>query len=201
MQAYLVNWLQYSIWVNFIAWSFATKPNATARAIYCNVRMDDKQCLLVIIGATEDGYKELVAIEGGFRESELSWTQLLRDLKARGLNQGPQLAIGDGGLGFWKALSQVYADTRWQRCWVHKTAYVSVNRLEACRQRRKASCTRFGRPRKRMRPKRHFDEFCFDLRGQISEGGIGLQKDHYALLTFYDFPAEHWRNIRTTKSD
>jgi transposase-like protein len=90
--------------------------------------MDDKQCLLVIIGATEDGHKELVAIEGGFRESELSWTQLLLDLKARGLIQGPQLAIGDGGLGFWKALSQVYADTRWQRCWVHKTANV-LNKL------------------------------------------------------------------------
>ena len=73
--------------------------------------MDEKQCMLVIIGATEDGYKELEAIEGGFRESELSWNQLLLDLKAHGLNQGLQLAIGDGGLGFWKALSQVYMPT------------------------------------------------------------------------------------------
>ena len=95
-----------------------------ADGIYCNVRMDDKQCLLVIIGATEDGRKELVAIEGGFRESELSWKQLLLDLKRRGLDNGPQLAIGDGGLGFWKALPQVYDDTRWQRCWVHKTANI-----------------------------------------------------------------------------
>jgi transposase-like protein len=95
-----------------------------ADGIYCNVRMDDRQCLLVIIGATEDGDKELVALEGGFRESELSWTELLLDLKGRGLSTGPRLAVGDGALGFWNALSKVYPDTRWQRCWVHKTANV-----------------------------------------------------------------------------
>ncbi len=86
-----------------------------ADGIYCNVRMDDKQCLLVIMGATADGVKELVAIEGGFRESEMSWKQLLLDLKSRGLTTAPQLAIGDGALGFWKALSKVYDGTRWQR--------------------------------------------------------------------------------------
>jgi transposase-like protein len=95
--------------------------------IYCNVRMDDRQCLLVIIGATEHGHKELVALEGGFRESEQSWIEVLVDIKRRGLQIPPQLAIGDGSLGFWKALSKVYDTTRWQRCWVHKTANVLNN--------------------------------------------------------------------------
>jgi len=98
-----------------------------ADGIYCNVRMEDRQCLLVIIGATEDGKKELLALEGGFRESELSWTGLLVELKHRGL-KAPELAVGDGALGFWKALTKVYHNTRWQRCWVHKTANV-LNQL------------------------------------------------------------------------
>jgi transposase-like protein len=84
--------------------------------------MEEKQCLLVIIGATKDGKKELVALEGGFRESELSWTEVLVDPKHRGLKEAPELAVGDGALGFWKALAKVYDNTRWQRCWVHKIA-------------------------------------------------------------------------------
>ena len=99
-----------------------------ADGIYCNVRMDDKQCLLVIIGATEDGHKELVALEGGIRESEQSWLEVLLDLKRRGLKTPPTLGIGDGALGFWKALAKAYDTTRWQRCWVHKTANV-LNKL------------------------------------------------------------------------
>jgi len=92
---------------------------------YCNVRMDDKQCLLVIMGATADGVKELVAIEGGFRESELSWKQLLLDLKSRGLTTAPTAGDWRRGAGFsGKRLSKVYDGTRWQRCWVHKTANV-----------------------------------------------------------------------------
>ena len=96
--------------------------------IYCNVRMDDRQCLLVVIGTTKDGKKELVAIDGGFRESELSWTELLLGLKSRGLEIGPKLCIGDGSLGFWKAIAKVYPDSRRQRCWVHKTANI-LNKL------------------------------------------------------------------------
>jgi putative transposase len=99
-----------------------------ADGIYCNVRMDERQCLLVIIGATEDGRKELVALEGGIRESEQSWTEVLVDLKRRGLQRAPELAVGDGSLGFWKALSKLYDTTRWQRCWVHKTANI-LNKL------------------------------------------------------------------------
>lgn len=96
-----------------------------ADGIYCNVRLDDeRQCFLVVIGATEDGRKQLLAVEDGFRESELSWKTLLEDLKRRGLEKTPKLAVGDGGLGFWAALRKVYPGTKEQRCWVHKTANV-----------------------------------------------------------------------------
>ena len=100
-----------------------------ADGIYLNARMeDDKQCILVIIGALENGKKELIAIEGGYRESEQSWKEVLLDIKSRGLKVGPELAIGDGSLGFWKALIQVYGKTKIQRCWVHKTANI-LNQL------------------------------------------------------------------------
>ena len=95
-----------------------------ADGIYSNVRMDDKLCLLVIIGATEDGRKELIAVEDGFRESTDSWSCVFADLQSRGLKEGPSLATGDGALGFWKALAQSFPKTRHQRCWVHKTANV-----------------------------------------------------------------------------
>jgi putative transposase len=166
--------------------------------IYCNVRMDDKQCLLVIIGATEDGYKELVAIEGGFRESELSWTQLLLDLKARGLIQGPQLAIGDGGLGFWKALSQVYTDTRWQRCWVHKTANVLNKLPNSLQAKAKDKLHQIWMAPEKDEAQRHFDEFVRLYGAKYPKAAECLKKDRDVLLTFYDFPAEHWRHIRTT---
>jgi putative transposase len=166
--------------------------------IYCNVRMDDKQCLLVIIGATEDGYKELVAIEGGFRESELSWTQLLLDLKARGLIQGPQLAIGDGGLGFWKALSQVYTDTRWQRCWVHKTANVLNKLPKSLQAKAKDKLHQIWMAPEKDEAQRHFDEFVRLYGAKYPKAAECLKKDRDVLLTFYDFPAEHWRHIRTT---
>lgn len=166
--------------------------------IYCNVRMDDKQCLLVIIGATEDGYKELVAIEGGFRESELSWTQLLLDLKARGLDQGPQLAIGDGGLGFWKALNQVYADTRWQRCWVHKTTNVLNKLPKSLQAKAKDKLHQIWMAPEKDEAQRHFDEFVRLYGAKYPKAAECLEKDRDVLLTFYDFPAEHWRHIRTT---
>lgn len=99
-----------------------------ADGIYSHVRMDDRLCLLVVIGVTEHGYKELVAVEDGYRESSASWEALLVDLRQRGLNQAPKLSIGDGALGFWNALSKVYPTCRHQRCWVHKTANV-LNKL------------------------------------------------------------------------
>jgi len=169
-----------------------------ADGIYCNVRMDDKQCLLVVIGATEDGHKDLVAIEGGFRESELSWTQLLLGLKGRGLEIGPLLAVGDGALGFWNALTKVYGNTRWQRCWVHKTANVLNKLPKSLQAKAKAKLQQIWMAAEKIEAQRHFDDFIQIYGAKYPKAAECLQKDHEYLLTFYDFPAEHWRHIRTT---
>ena len=169
-----------------------------ADGIYCNVRMDDKQCLLVIVGATADGVKELVAIEGGFRESELSWKQLLLDLKSRGLTTAPQLAIGDGALGFWKALSKVYDRTRWQRCWVHKTANILNSLPKSLQSKAKSKLHQIWQAVDKNEAQRHFNDFVKTYEAKYPTAAQCLEKDRDALLTFYDFPAEHWRHIRTT---
>ena len=169
-----------------------------ADGIYCNVRMDDKQCLLVVIGATKDGVKELVALEGGFRESELSWTQLLLDLKGRGLENGPELAVGDGALGFWKALSQIYGNVRWQRCWVHKTANVLNKLPKSLQAKAKAKLHQIWMAAEKEEAERHLDDFINVYGAKYPKAAECLEKDRDQLLTFYDFPAEHWRHIRTT---
>ena len=169
-----------------------------ADGIYCNVRMDDKQCLLVVIGATKDGVKELVALEGGFRESELSWTQLLLDLKGRGLENGPELAVGDGALGFWKALGQVYGNVRWQRCWVHKTANVLNKLPKSLQVKAKAKLHQIWMAAEKDEAERHFDDFINVYGAKYPKAAECLEKDRDQLLTFYDFPAEHWRHVRTT---
>jgi transposase-like protein len=166
--------------------------------IYCNVRMDDKQCLLVIIGATKDGKKELVAIDGGFRESELSWAQLLTDLKSRGLKTGPKLCIGDGSLGFWKALSKVYPDSRWQRCWVHKVANVLNKLPKSLQPQAKQKLHNIWHADDKDEAERLFNDFIQVYGAKYPKAAKCLEKDRDALLTFYDFPAEHWRHIRTT---
>jgi putative transposase len=169
-----------------------------ADGIYCNVRMDDKQCLLVIIGATGDGQKEVVAIDAGFRENELSWTQLLLDLKSRGLKSGPQLAIGDGALGFWKALPKVYDRSRWQRCWVHKTANVLNKLPKSLQAKAKAQLHQIWQADTKNEAERHFNDFVHGYEAKYPKAAQCLLKDRDVLLTFYDFPAEHWRHIRTT---
>ena len=169
-----------------------------ADGIYCNVRMEEKQCLLVIIGATKDGNKELVAIEGGFRESELSWTEVLVDLKHRGLKEGPELAVGDGALGFWKALAKVYDTTRWQRCWVHKTANVLNKLPKSIQAKAKSKLHQIWMAPDKDEAQKHFDDFIKIYGAKYPKAAECLKKDREALLTFYDFPAEHWRHIRTT---
>ena len=169
-----------------------------ADGIYCNVRMEERQCLLVIIGATQEGKKEVLAIEGGFRESELSWTELLVDLKHRGLKATPQLAVGDGALGFWKALSKVYGRTRWQRCWVHKTANVLNQLPKSIQGKAKKKIHQIWMAPTKDEAQRHFDDFLDIYGAKYPKAAQRLEKDREVLLTFYDFPAEHWKHIRTT---
>ena len=169
-----------------------------ADGIYCNIRMEEKQCLLVIVGATKDGKKEVIAIEGGFRESELSWTEVLVDLKHRGLVEAPELAIGDGALGFWKALAKVYDNTRWQRCWVHKTANVFNKLPKSIQAKAKKKLRQIWMAPDKDEAQKHFDDFIEIYNAKYPKAVECLRKDRNALLTFYDFPAEHWKHIRTT---
>jgi transposase-like protein len=169
-----------------------------ADGIYCNVRMDDRQCLLVIIGVTEDGHKELVALEGGLRESEQSWIEVLVDINRRGLQIPPQLAIGDGSLGFWKALSKVYDTTRWQRCWVHKTTNILNKLPKSVQGKAKQRLHLIWMADNKAEAEKNFDAFIQTYEAKYPKATACLKKDREVLLTFYDFPAEHWRHIRTT---
>ena len=166
--------------------------------IYCNVRMDARQCLLVIIGATVEGQKEIVAIQGGFRESELSWSELLLDLKSRGLSNGPQLAVGDGALGFWKAVAKVFPITRCQRCWVHKTSNVLNKLPKSLQPKAKSQLHDIWLADTQKEAQRLFNDFVVAYTAKYPKAAHCLEKDRDALLAFYDFPAEHWRHIRTT---
>jgi transposase-like protein len=169
-----------------------------ADGVYFDARLEERQCILVVIGATEQGRKELVAITDGYRESEQSWRELLLDLKQRGLAQGPQLAIGDGALGFWKALRQVYGETREQRCWVHKTANV-LNKLPTSLQlKAKKHLQDIWMAETRKDADKAFDFFIAAYGAKYDKAVDCLMKDREVLLTFYDFPAEHWKHIRTT---
>lgn len=167
--------------------------------VHFGVRLEDaSQCMLVIIGATAEGKKELVAIGDGYRESEASWKEVLLDLKVRGLKMDPKLAIGDGALGFWKALPQVFGHTRGQRCWVHKTANV-LNKLPKSQQpRAKAALQDIWMAASREDAHRAFDSFIVNHEAKYPKAVQTLVKDRDALLAFYDFPAEHWVHIRTS---
>jgi transposase-like protein len=169
-----------------------------ADGVYCNVRMEDKQCLLVIVGATEDGRKEIVALEGGIRESEQSWMEVLVDLKRRGLQTPPELAIGDGALGFWKAISKTYDTTRWQRCWVHKTANVLNKLPKSLQVTAKKKLHQIWMAANKNDAEKNFDAFLQTYESKYPKAAECLKKDRDVLLSFYDFPAEHWRHIRTT---
>ncbi|WP_075878825.1 IS256 family transposase [Vreelandella massiliensis] len=166
--------------------------------IYSKVRMDDSLCLLVIIGVTEHGRKELVAVEDGRRESEASWVELLTGLRERGLTHAPKLAIGDGAMGFWAALSKLYPETDHQRCWVHKTANV-LNKLPKSVQRKvKADLHEIWMAETRDKAHKAFDRTVKRFDTKYPNAMACLVKDREALLAFYDYPAEHWLHIRTT---
>jgi transposase-like protein len=169
-----------------------------ADGIYCNVRQEDRLCLLVIVGVTEHGRKQLVAVEDGFRESDASWTEVLTDLRERGLEVPPKLAVGDGALGFWKALSKVYPGVRHQRCWVHKTANILNKLPKAMQPKVKAALHEIWMAPTREDAERAFDRTVARFEAKYPKAIECLVKDRDALLAFYDFPAEHWVHIRTT---
>ena len=167
--------------------------------IHCGVRLEAaNQCILVVIGATPEGRKELVALADGFRESEQSWKEVLLGLKRRGMKIDPELAIGDGALGFWKALPQVFGATREQRCWVHKTANVLNKLPKHLQPKAKSDLHQIWMAETRERAYVAFDAFVQSYQLKYPKAAQCLTKDKDSLLTFYDFPAEHWPHLRTS---
>jgi putative transposase len=170
-----------------------------ADGVHFNIRLEGgRQCILVLMGATADGKKELIAITDGYRESEQSWKELLLDCKARGLEIEPSLAIGDGALGFWKAMRQVWDTTREQRCWVHKTANVLDKLPKGSQPKAKRMLHDIYQAEGRAKAEQAFDLFVKTYEAKYPKATECLSKDRDVLLMFYDFPAEHWLHIRTT---
>jgi len=170
-----------------------------ADGIYLQARMEDNaECMLVLIGATPEGKKELVGFQTGVRESAQSWRELLIDIKQRGLAIAPDLAVGDGALGFWKAIEEVSPTTRHQRCWVHKTANV-LNKVALSVQVNMKTALReiYGAPT-RAAAEAAIDVFADKYRDKYDKAVACLTKDREALLAFFDFPAEHWDHLRTS---
>jgi putative transposase len=170
-----------------------------ADGVHFNIRLeDDRQCVLVLMGATADGKKELIAITDGYRESEQSWKELLLDCKARGLEIEPSLAIGDGALGFWAAMRKVWHTTKEQRCWVHKTANVLDKLPKGSQPKAKRMLHEISLAESRAEAEKAFDLFVATYQAKYPKATECLSKDRDVLLRFYDFPAEHWLHIRTT---
>lgn len=170
-----------------------------ADGIHTKIRLEeDKQCILVLMGATKDGKKELIAMTDGHRESAQSWSELLLDVKRRGLTIDPKLAVGDGALGFWKALPTVFPTTKEQRCWVHKTANV-LDKLPKNKQPgAKELIHQIWMADTRENATKAFDAFLETYQAKYPKACECLAKDRDELLVFYDFPAEHWKHLRTT---
>jgi transposase-like protein len=167
--------------------------------IHFNVRLDDaRSCVLVIIGATKDGTKELLAVQDGYRESKLAWQEILRDLKARGLKTLPALAVGDGALGFWAAAEEEFPTTRRQRCWVHKTANILDKMPRSVQNHAKTRIHDMYMADTKANALKAYDEFLALYGAKCPRACECLSKDKEDLFTFYDFPAEHWIHIRTT---
>jgi putative transposase len=167
--------------------------------VHFNIRLEeDRQCILVLMGATKDGKKELIAISDGFRESEQAWKELLLDVKQRGLSMDPKVAVGDGALGFWKAVKQVFPTTREQRCCVHKTANVLDKLPKHLQPKAKAKLHAIWMSDTRKNAERAFDDFVATYEAKYAKACECLKRDRDELLTFYDFPAEHWMHLRTT---
>jgi putative transposase len=170
-----------------------------ADGVYFNIWLEeDRQCILVLMGATPQGGKELIAVADGYRQSEQSWRQLVLDCKQRGLVVEPKLATGDGALGFWKALRQVYPTTREQRCWVHKTANVLDKMHRRVQPKAKEMLHAIWMAPTRAAGEKALDAFIEMFAAKYPAAVACLKKDREVLLVFYDFPAEHWVHVRTT---
>lgn len=169
-----------------------------ADGIHVNLRLEeDRLCLLVMIGVRPDGTKELIAVEDGYRESTESWTTLLRSLKARGMKP-PVVAVGDGALGFWAALRQVWPETREQRCWVHRLANVLDKLPKRLQAKAKEALREIFLAESRKDAKAEIDAFIETHGAKYPKAVASLTRDQDELLTFFDFPAEHWKSLRTT---
>lgn len=169
-----------------------------ADGVYSGLRSEQaKLCALVIIGVNARGEKHFLAIEGGIRESTQSWREVLLMLKLRGMNE-PELAIGDGAMGFWAALDEVYPDTRQQRCWMHKTMNVLNGLPKSSQAKAKQSLHDIWQAESKENAEQAFDHFIKVYEPKYPKATLCLQKDREELLAFYDFPAEHWQSIRTS---
>ncbi|WP_247493315.1 transposase, partial [Bradyrhizobium sp. 142] len=155
-------------------------------------------CILVLIGATPEGRKELVGFTDGARESAHDWRDLLLDLKRRGLDVPPRLVIADGALGFWKAAGEIWPKTREQRCWVHKTANVLAKLPKSQQQKAKRALQEIWMAETKVAAELAFDAFIESYALKYEKAADCLRKDRDTLLAFYDFPAEHWKHLRTT---
>lgn len=169
-----------------------------ADGVYCNVRMDDKLCLLVVIGSDDQGNKELLALSDGYRESEASWREVILDLQQRGLCESPKVAVGDGALGFWKAMNKLWPTTAHQRCWVHKTANVMDKLPKAVQPKVKEAIHNIYEAETREAAYKAFDDCIERFEGKYPRAMQCLAKDKTEMLTFYDLPAMHWIHLRTT---
>jgi transposase-like protein len=170
-----------------------------ADGVYLQARMEPQaECILVILGATPEGKKELVGFQVGVRESAQSWRELLVDIKARGLKVPPEVAVGDGAMGFWKALDEVFPGTRHQRCWVHKIANVLNKFPKSMQPTVKADLREIWQADTRAAAEAAMDTFAEKYGAKYEKAVTCLTKDRDALLTFYDFPADHWDHLRTS---
>jgi len=170
-----------------------------ADGLYSGLRGDDgRLCCLVVIGVNRRGQKRFLAIEDGVRESKQSWREVLLSLRQRGLTIPPKLAIGDGALGFWAALEEVYPDIRGQRCWMHKTGNVLNYLPKSVQEKAKRGLHDIWMAEDRAAAEAAFDAFGERFEAKYPKAVACLVKDRESLLAFYDFPAEHWTHIRTT---
>jgi putative transposase len=170
-----------------------------ADGVYLQARMEDNaECMLVLIGATPEGKKELVGFQTGVRESAQSWRELLIDIRQRGLEIAPDLAVGDGALGFWKAIEEVFPSTRHQRCWVHKTANVLNKVAISVQVNMKTDLREIYGALTRAAAEVAIDVFAYKYGAKYDKAVACLTKDRETLLAFFDFPAEHWDHLRTS---